>query len=109
MVFDPLVDTVGVTEEWVKATQEERAQRVADAVDGFGHSYDIAVVSVPTSGQIVLRITTNIEPAVRGIFLLQLEEFIKREVDEGVSIWLEPVGDRSKLRKLRGVIVKNSE
>lgn len=108
MNFDSLVDTLQVTDKWLQASHEERLRTLSEAIDGFEHSYDIEVVSAPDSGQVVLRMTSGIEPSVRGVFLLSLEAFIKREVDEGVTIWLEPVGDKSKLRKLRGVIVKES-
>ena len=34
--------------------------------------------------------------------ILELEEKLKL-IDKGITIWCEPVGDKSKLRKLRGV------
>ena len=39
----------------------------------------------------------------RGLFLLELEERLKSAIDKGITIWLEPVGDKSKLRQLRGI------
>ena len=41
--------------------------------------------------------------------LLELEEKLKKELDEGITIWLEPVGDKSKLRNLRGINIKTYE
>ena len=41
--------------------------------------------------------------------LLELEEKLKNELDEGITIWLEPVGDKSKLRNLRGINIDNKE
>ena len=38
--------------------------------------------------------------------LLDLESLIKDNIDDGISIWLEPVGDKSKLRNLRGINFK---
>ena len=35
--------------------------------------------------------------------LLELEEKLKSVLDKGISLWLEPVGDKSKLRNLRGI------
>ena len=37
-----------------------------------------------------------------------LEEKLKKEIDEGLTIWLEPVGDKSKLRNLRGIVIKGN-
>ena len=42
----------------------------------------------------------------RGLFLLELEEKLKLAVDQGITVWCEPVGDKSKLRNLRGVEIK---
>ena len=36
--------------------------------------------------------------------MLDLEEKIKTEIDRGLSIWCEPVGDKSKLRQLRRLL-----
>ena len=35
--------------------------------------------------------------------VLELEEKLKSALDKGISVWLEPVGDKSKLRNLRGI------
>ena len=40
---------------------------------------------------------------IRGILLLDLEDRIKKNIDKGLTVWLEPVGDKSKLRNLRGI------
>ena len=37
------------------------------------------------------------------MLLLDIEEILKKTVDEGITVWLEAVGDKSKLRKLRGI------
>ena len=42
----------------------------------------------------------------RGLLLLDLEEKLKIEIDKGITVWCEPVGDKSKLRKLRGIEIK---
>ena len=41
--------------------------------------------------------------------LLELEEMLKNFVDKSITIWLEPVGDKSKLRNLRGIKFKEEE
>ena len=42
----------------------------------------------------------------RGILLLEVEKILKEKIDEALMIWLEPVGDKSKLRNLRGIEIK---
>ena len=39
---------------------------------------------------------------------LDLEEILKANIDKGLTVWFEPVGDKSKLRKLRGITFQNN-
>ena len=64
---------------------------------------DLEVVSAPSNGQIVLKIERIIPANERGLFLLDLEESLKSSIDKGITVWCEPVGDKSKLRNLRGI------
>jgi|TARA_B110000495_G_C22953658_1_gene558554 hypothetical protein len=64
---------------------------------------DFKVTSAPENGQIVLKIEKVIPANERGLFLLRLEEDLKSSVDRGITVWCEPVGDKSKLRNLRGI------
>ena len=34
---------------------------------------------------------------------------MKESVDNAITIWLEPVGDKSKLRNLRGIKIKDDK
>ena len=61
------------------------------------------------NGQIVLRIEKSIPANERGLLLLELEEKIKLGIDMGLTIWCEPVGDKSKLRKLRGIEINTKK
>ena len=48
----------------------------------------------------------NISVSKRGLFLLELEEELKRNIDQGLTIWCEPIGDKNSLRNLRGIQMK---
>ena len=104
---DPLVDTYIVSGSWTFMDNHERLQRIRAVLEKSRFPYDVDVVAAPDNGQLVLRVEQQISPSIRGLLLLQLETYLKEEVDEGLTVWLEPVGDKSKLRKLRGVVVKN--
>jgi len=56
---------------------------------------------------VVLRIEHTTPSNTRGLLLLDLESKLKASIDKGLTIWLEPVGDKSKLRNLRGVTIKS--
>ena len=38
---------------------------------------------------------------------IELEQKLKSNIDVGITIWCEPVGDKSKLRKLRGIQINS--
>ena len=59
--------------------------------------------NAPDNGQVVVKVEKTIPANERGLLLLELEEKLKSSVDKGITIWCEPVGDKSKLRKLRGI------
>ena len=58
------------------------------------------------NGQITLLIERTISAGVRGLMLLDLEQALKDSIDKGITVWLVPVGDKSKLRNLRGIQIK---
>ena len=64
------------------------------------------IKSAEKNGFVTLIIERQIPANQRGIMLLDLESLIKDNIDDGISIWLEPVGDKSKLRNLRGINFK---
>ena len=40
------------------------------------------------------------------MLLLDLEERLKKNIDKGLTVWFEPIGDKSKLRNLRGIKIQ---
>jgi len=51
-------------------------------------------------------IERSISASIRGTMLLDLEQVLKNSIDKGITVWLVPVGDKSKLRNLRGIQIK---
>ena len=66
----------------------------------------LLVFSVNKLGDIVFKVEKSIPPNKRGLLLLGLEDQLKNNIDKGLTVWFEPVGDKSKLRNLRGIKVK---
>ena len=99
-------ETFSVGEKWKKANEKERNKMISDILKKNLVFKDIEVVSVPNNGQIVLKIEKSIPAKHRGPMLLDLEEKIKASIDQGITVWCEPVGDKSVLRKLRGFEIK---
>ena len=68
---------------------------------------DDKITKAEPNGNVILKIEKSIQASERGILLLDLESLLKNKIDQAITIWLEPVGDKSKLRKLRGLTIKN--
>ena len=96
------------SEKWKKKTNQDRIETINDHLNKYNLNY-IDVVNTEEDGQVILKIEKQISAGERGLMLLELEEKLKNELDEGITIWLEPVGDKSKLRNLRGINIKTHE
>ena len=100
-------NTLAPTKNWVSMSEGEREELVRNCLQNHIDYNGITVEQASENGHVVLRIESAIPANERGLFLLDLEEKLKKSVDIGITVWLEPVGDKSKLRQLRGVEVKS--
>ena len=100
-------NTFEPTKNWVAISENERKELVRESLQSNDEYSGITVEQASENGHVVLRIEHSIPANERGLFLLDLEEKLKQSVDIGVTVWLEPVGDKSKLRQLRGVELKS--
>ena len=96
------VKTPATSQEWRKKSEESRINIISEELKKNSLYKDFEVIKAADDGQIILKIERIIPANQRGLLLLELEEKLKL-IDEGITIWCEPVGDKSKLRKLRGV------
>lgn len=104
-LFEPY-ETFNVSKSWLQQSKKFRLWEINNILNSEEIYKDIRVKDVNEDGQVVLIIEKNIPANERGLFLLSLEEKLKQLVEKGITIWLEPVGDKSKLRNLRGVQIK---
>jgi hypothetical protein len=96
-------DTPLPGEAWKNLSEEKRRKSVSDVIFKYDQYDDIEVQSASDDGRVVLRTEKIIPANERGLYYLKLEGILKRKIDVGISVWCEPVGDKSKLRALRGV------
>ena len=99
------VKTPVTSQEWRKKSEESRINIISEELKKNSLYKDFEVIKAADDGQIILKIKRIIPANQRGLLLLELEEKLKL-IDKGVTIWCEPVGDKSKLRKLRGVEIR---
>ena len=88
--------------DWIVKSEKDRIEMISKELKKNILYKDFEVVKAQDNGQIILRIEKIIPVNKRGLLLLELEEKLKL-IDNGITLWCEPVGDKSKLRKLRGV------
>ena len=96
-------ETPKTGEKWKNLSNGSRIKMIAEELKKDKLYNGFEVIEAPDNGQIVLKIEQAIPAKERGILLLELEEKLKSVLDKGISVWLEPVGDKSKLRNLRGI------
>lgn len=104
-IFEPY-KTLTVSRKWPEISLEKRLLEIQTMLNSDPLYQKIQVTEANDEGHVTLRIEENIPANERGLFLMTLEEKLKKLVDIGLTIWLEPVGDKSKLRNLRGVQIK---
>ena len=84
--------TYQVSYKWLSMNTDDRTDKL-----GLSKEYpDYSMIEVQDAfdnGHVVLRIEETIPANIPGLFLLELEDVLE-ELDEGITIWLEPVGDK---------------
>ena len=91
------------SQDWRKKSEKNRIDIISEELKKNSLYKDFQVIKAPDNGQIVLKIERIIPANQRGLLLLELEERVKSKIDKGITVWCEPIGDKSKLRKLRGI------
>lgn len=98
--------TPATEENWKKLSSPERQKKIEDQLKKNKKFDDFEIFKASENGNIVFKIKNNIPSNERGLLLLDLESDLKKNIDQALTVWLEPVGDKSKLRNLRGITLK---
>ena len=96
-----------VSNEWKNKTDQQRISEITNFMQINQLNLNFEVFNALEDGQVILKTYKSIPAKVKGIHLLEIEEKLKKSIDNGITVWLEPVGDKSKLRNLRGITFKN--
>ncbi len=102
-----LEETPQTGKEWNNLKEEDRKKLIFNKISENPLYNSFEITKAEANGIVILKIEKLIKASERGTLLLDLEELLKNEIDEGLTIWLEPVGDKSKLRNLRGIEIKS--
>jgi hypothetical protein len=93
-------------EKWKNSTESNRIKMVQSTMDSKDNSL-MNVMYCLDNGYVYLELLQAIDASQRGIMLLDFEFKLKEKLDQALTIWHTPQGDKSSLRRLRGVEVKS--
>ena len=91
---------------WISLSDQNKKKLVSSEILNSKLLDEFEVITTDKSGNVILKIEKSIPARERGILLLKVEKILKEKIDDALVIWLEPVGDKSKLRNLRGIEIK---
>lgn len=96
-------------QSWSSMPEDERIALVNTTLRTKTAFSDKVLIAVEAKqdGQVIIRLHDSLSADKRGTLLLDMEDFLKKCIDSGLVVWLEPFGDRSSLRNLRGIEVKS--
>jgi hypothetical protein len=92
--------------DWLNKNENDRILEIFNFIKNHATYSYFEVVRTFDNGQVILRTEHSFLASERGTILLNLEKIIKENIDKSITIWLEPVGDKSKLRSLRGMEIQ---
>jgi len=109
-MFYAEVDSPTPSTSWIGLSESQRIDKINMALNQKNATFgeELLVVAAKNNGEVVVRILNPLTASVRGALLLDFEEFIKQEIDQGLAVWGEALGDKNSLRNLRGIEVKVS-
>ena len=100
------IETPVPRNEWISSSQNERMDLVSNALKEIEKYSNLTVINCRSNGEVFVEMKEPMSSNQRGTLLLDAEQELKKQVDEAITIWLEPLGDKSTLRNLRGIKVK---
>ncbi len=100
-------DSPKPSKNWINYTEIKRIDLIHQILVQDFRYERFEIISAEENGYVILKIEESIDAKNRGILLLELEEMLKKTIDQGITVWLQPVGDKSKLRNLRGIEIKS--
>jgi hypothetical protein len=94
------------SEKWKNANESSRKKMVQSVMELEENSI-MKVMHCNDKGYVYIELLQPLEASKRGIMLLEFEFKLKEKLDQALTIWHSPQGDKSSLRRLRGVEVKS--
>jgi len=104
MKFDASADSPQISGSYKSLSKDDRKSVIAKSIPVSYAKFGFEVVECHDDGSVYFS-CASLPVSERGAILLDLESHLKSETDPAITVWLSPLGDRSALRKLRGVSI----
>ena len=105
-----LANTLECSDNWINLSTDLKSAKINDFLkqnEYFNSCLNLE--EIKTDGQIIVSFKKTINIRERGALLLDFEKKIKKQIEVGLTVWLEPIRDKSSLRNLRGIELKDYE
>ena len=92
---------------WKLMPDIERIKLLNKQIGGKKDYTSISINKTTESGQVLVQLDGKFSASERGVFLLDFERYLKDNIDQGINVWCETIGDKNSLRNLRGIQIKS--
>ena len=99
--------TYKTSEDWNNLEYDQKLNAINEILKKYNYFDLIEVNKLINNDQIIATLKKNFPASERGMILLDIEHEIKTNLDNGLNLWLEPLGDKNSLRNLRGIKITN--
>ena len=93
------------TQRWLSMDEKQRLLWIDEYIP-TAYREKITVCKCEDNGFVYVEFRVPLRSSERGVFLMDFEQHLKSKVDEALVVFHLPQGDKSSLRRLRGVGVK---
>ena len=106
-VKDANTETPIPSKKWTQLDEYQRLECIKKlGLEDKGFA-GVNVTRALRNGFVFVILVGDVKSSDRGELLLDLEAFLKEQVDQAITIWCEPIDDKNRLRNLRGIEVKS--
>jgi hypothetical protein len=95
--------------QWVSLSETNRIEKIKFQLSEIDINWQskYMVVSARDNGFVFFEFIKSIPVDERANYFLNIETYLCEKVEASITIWFAPVGDKSSLRNLRGIELKN--
>ena len=107
MKIDANAETPVTRTNWKLKPDLERKKLLKKLIEKKPDFMSISINKTTESGQVLVTLEGKFSASERGTYLLDFERYLKDNIDQGINVWCETIGDKNSLRNLRGIQIKS--